>query len=237
MALITMTERILIVEDDAGLVMALTDLLSSEGYAVEAARDGLEGLERASLTAFDLIILDIMLPGKNGFDVCRDLRGRGVTTPILMLTARGQVIDKVLGLKLGADDYLTKPFEPLELVARLEALLRRRQAVAASSAEQLGETFIFGSVLVDFRSTEVRCRERIVELSAREFQLLRYFITNRGATLSRSQLLREVWGYEAMILTRTVDVHVGLLRHKLEDDAKNPRHFLTMRGHGYKFVA
>src|ERR1043165_7906921 len=231
-----MADRVLIVEDDAGLVMALTDLLSSEGYAVEAARDGLEGLERASLSTFDLIVLDVMLPGKSGFDVCRDLRGRGITTPILMLTARGQVIDKVLGLKLGADDYLTKPFEPLELVARLEALLRRRHAVA-TSAEQLGETFSFGLVLVDFRSTEVRCREKIVELSAREFQLLRYFITNRGATLSRGQLLREVWGYEAMILTRTVDVHVGLLRHKLEDDAKNPRHFLTMRGHGYKFVA
>ena len=231
-----MAETVLIIEDDAGLVMALTDLLSSEGYQVEAARNGLEGLERASLSAFDLIILDVMLPGKSGFDVCRDLRGRGIMTPILMLTARGQVIDKVLGLKLGADDYLTKPFEPLELVARLEALLRRTQTITSSS-EKLGETFSFGSVLVDFRSTEVRCRERIVELSAREFQLLRYFINNRGATLSRGQLLREVWGYEAIILTRTVDVHVGLLRHKLEDDAKNPRHFLTMRGHGYKFVA
>jgi two-component system, OmpR family, alkaline phosphatase synthesis response regulator PhoP len=231
-----MAETVLIIEDDAGLVMALTDLLGSEGYKVEAARNGLEGLERASLSAFDLIILDVMLPGKSGFDVCRDLRGRGIMTPILMLTARGQVIDKVLGLKLGADDYLTKPFEPLELVARLEALSRRRQTITSSS-EKLGETFSFGSVLVDFRSTEVRCREKIVELSAREFQLLRYFITNRGATLSRSQLLREVWGYEAMILTRTVDVHVGLLRHKLEEDAKNPRHFLTMRGHGYKFVA
>ena len=231
-----MTDRVLIVEDDAGLVMALTDLLCSEGYTVETASDGLEGLERATLSAFDLIILDVMLPGKSGFDVCRDLRQRGITTPILMLTARGQVIDKVLGLKLGADDYLTKPFEPLELVARLEALLRRRQTSAASSGN-LGDTFGFGSVLVDFRSTEVRCREKVVELSAREFQLLRYFITKRGATLSRGQLLREVWGYEASILTRTVDVHVGLLRHKLEDDAKNPRHFLTMRGHGYKFMA
>jgi len=231
-----MTDRVLIVEDDAGLVMALTDLLCSEGYVVEAARDGLEGLERATVSRFELVILDVMLPGKSGFDVCRDLRQRGIETPILMLTARGQVIDKVLGLKLGADDYLTKPFEPLELLARLEALLRRRQT-ASVSAEKLGDMFSFGSVEVDFRSTEVRCREKIVELSAREFQLLRYFITNRGATLSRGQLLREVWGYEAGILTRTVDVHVGLLRHKLEDDAKNPRHFLTMRGHGYKFVA
>src|SRR5436853_3153946 len=181
-----MTDRVLIVEDDAGLVMALTDLLCSEGYEVESARDGAVGLESATLSAFDLIILDVMLPGKSGFDVCRDLRQRGITTPILMLTARGQVIDKVLGLKLGADDYLTKPFEPLELLARLEALLRRRQTASAPS-ENLGETFGFGSVLVDFRSTEVRCNEKIVELSAREFQLLRYFITKRGPTLSRGQ--------------------------------------------------
>ncbi|PYS52799.1 MAG: DNA-binding response regulator [Acidobacteria bacterium] len=176
-----MTVKILIVEDDAGLVMALSDLLHAEGYEVETALTGPEGLERASAEGFDLIILDVMLPGKNGFDVARDLRARKVDTPILMLTARGQVIDKVLGLKLGADDT--------------------------------------------------------IELSAREFQLLRYFIEQRGATLTREQLLREVWGYEAGILTRTVDVHVSLLRQKLEDDAKNPRYFLTMRGHGYKFVA
>lgn len=231
-----MSERVLIVEDDAGLVMALTDLLRSEGYEVESATSGTGGFERASQSAFDLIILDVMLPGKSGFDVCRDLRQQGITTPILMLTARGQVIDKVLGLKLGADDYLTKPFEPLELLARLEALLRRSQA-APPVSDKLDETFSFGPVIVDFRSTEVRREENLVELSAREFQLLRYFIEQRGATLSRQQLLREVWGYEAGVLTRTVDVHVGLLRHKLEPDAKNPRHFLTMRGHGYKFVA
>jgi two-component system alkaline phosphatase synthesis response regulator PhoP len=152
-----------------------------------------------------------------------------------MLTARGQVIDKVLGLKLGADDYMTKPFEPLELLARLEALLRRTQPHAP--AERQDEAFSFGSVSVDFRSTEVWRSHQRVELSAREFELLRYFIAQRGATLTRQRLLREVWGYEASILTRTVDVHVGLLRQKLEDDAKNPRHFLTMRGHGYKFVA
>ncbi|HYJ47113.1 MAG TPA: response regulator transcription factor [Pyrinomonadaceae bacterium] len=231
-----MADKILIVEDDAGLVMALTDLLCSEGYEVESAATGPEGLERARLKSFDLIILDLMLPGKSGFDVCRDLRQQGASTPILMLTARGQVIDKVLGLKLGADDYMTKPFEPLELLARLEALLRRRPA-AHASAERIDEAFIFGSVAVDFRSTEVRRENRLVELSAREFQLLRFFIEQRGATLTRERLLREVWGYEASILTRTVDVHVGLLRQKLEDDAKNPRHFLTMRGHGYKFVA
>ena len=230
----TMADRILIVEDDAGLVMALSDLLHAEGYDVETASTGTEGLERASAEGFDLIVLDVMLPGKNGFDVCRDLRGRGIDTSILMLTARGQVIDKVLGLKLGADDYLTKPFEPLELLARLEALLRRRQT--SLSSEKLADTFRFGSVHVNFRSTEVQCEGEPIDLSAREFQLLRYFIEQRGATLTREQLLREVWGYEAGILTRTVDVHVSLLRQKLEDDAKNPRHFLTMRGHGYKFV-
>jgi two-component system, OmpR family, alkaline phosphatase synthesis response regulator PhoP len=232
-----MTDRILLVEDDPGLIMALTDLLGAEGYEVDTASDGLEGLERATGAGpFDLIILDVMLPGKSGFDVCRDLRQRGINTPVIMLTARGQVIDKVLGLKLGADDYLTKPFEPLELLARLEAILRRRQTDAAP-ADESAETYSFGSVQVDFRSTEVRRASSPVELSAREFQLLRYFIEQRGATLSRQQLLRQVWGYETAILTRTVDVHVGLLRQKLEDDVKNPRHFLTVRGHGYKFVA
>ncbi|MDQ3821266.1 MAG: response regulator transcription factor [Acidobacteriota bacterium] len=230
-----MADKILVVEDDAGLVMALSDLLHAEGYEVETASTGPEGLERASAEGFDLIILDVMLPGKSGFDVARDLRGRGTETPVMMLTARGQVIDKVLGLKLGADDYLTKPFEPLELLARIEALLRRRQP--PSAAEKTDDTFNFGSVHVNFRSTEVQCKGETVELSAREFQLLRYFIEQRGATLSREQLLREVWGYEPGILTRTVDVHVSMLRQKLEDDAKNPCHFLTMRGHGYKFVA
>jgi two-component system, OmpR family, alkaline phosphatase synthesis response regulator PhoP len=231
-----MTHNILLVEDDPGLVMALTDLLHAEGYQVKSAVNGLEGLEMASgRDRFDLIILDVMLPGKGGFDVCRDLRQRGITTPVLMLTARGQVIDKVLGLKLGADDYLTKPFEPLELLARMEAIMRRRQAPPLAQA--LAETYRFGAVTVDFRSTEVRRDGQLVELSAREFQLLRYFIEQRGAMLSRRQLLREVWGYETAVLTRTVDVHVGLLRQKLEEDAKNPRHFLTMRGHGYKFAA
>ncbi|MDT4966985.1 MAG: two-component system, OmpR family, alkaline phosphatase synthesis response regulator PhoP [Acidobacteriota bacterium] len=231
----TMADKILLIEDDPGLVMTLTDLLSAEGYSVEISMDGVDGLERASSESFDLIILDVMLPGKSGFDVCRDLRQRGISIPILMLTARGQVIDKVLGLKLGADDYLTKPFEPLELLARLEAL-GRRSLTSASQLRHEG-VFQFGSVDVDIRSTEVRLGGSAIQLSAREFQLLRYFIENRGATLAREDLLREVWGYEAGILTRTVDVHVGLLRQKLEADAKSPRHFLTVRGLGYKFVA
>jgi two-component system alkaline phosphatase synthesis response regulator PhoP len=230
-----MTTRILLIEDDAGITMALTDLLRAEEFEVESAADGITGFARAGEGDFDVIILDVMLPGKNGFDVCRDLRQRNITTPILMLTARGQVIDKVLGLKLGADDYLCKPFEPLELLARLEALLRRSHVGAKLPLSP--ESFSFGSVVVNYRSTEVLCEGRPVELSAREFQLLRYFVEQCGATLTRDELLREVWGYETGMLTRTVDVHVGLLRQKLEADAKNPRHFLTMRGLGYKFVA
>jgi two-component system alkaline phosphatase synthesis response regulator PhoP len=226
----SMPYNVLLVEDEPGLVLTLTDLLRSEGYRVETAEDGLEGLERAGSGDFDVIILDVMLPGKNGFDVCRDLRRRGLQTPVLMLTARGQLTDKVVGLKLGADDYLTKPFEPLELLARLEALLRRVAAPAT-----LAETFAFGPVTADFRSTEVRRDGRLIEMSSREFQLLRYFIQHRGATISRRQLLRDVWGYDEAAFTRTVDMHVALLRQKLEDDPKTPRHFLTVRGFGYKF--
>jgi two-component system alkaline phosphatase synthesis response regulator PhoP len=228
-----MAHRVLIIEDEPGLVLTLTDLLTSEGYTIESAMDGTNGLRLASEGGFDLILLDVMLPGKSGFDVCRDLRARDVKTPVIMLTARGQVIDKVLGLKLGADDYLTKPFEPMELLARMEAMLRRQTALTEPRAT---ETFRFGAIEVDFRSTEVRRAGRAVELSAREFELLRFFIAHCGATVSREQLQREVWGYGAEILTRTVDVHVGLLRQKLESDVRNPRHFLTVRGFGYKFV-
>lgn len=233
-----MKQKILLVEDEPGLVLALTDLLINEGYEIEAAGSGEEGLQLASNERFDLITLDVKLPGKNGFDVCRDLRQRGLQTPILMLTARGQVIDKVLGLKLGADDYLTKPYEPMELLARIEALLRRSAVAApAATAGKLGDTFQFGRVEVDFRSVEVHRNRAPVELAALEFELLRYFIQNRGVALSRAQLLREVWGYDEEAMTRTVDVHVGLLRQKLEDDPANPRYLLTVRGHGYKFVA
>ncbi len=228
-----MTPKLLLVEDEAGLVLALTDLLRDEGYDVTTAADGPAGLELASTGSFDVVVLDIMLPGKNGFDVCRDLRMQENPTPILMLTARGQLADKVVGLKLGADDYLTKPFEPEELLARLGALLRRSRAPAP---QKLPESFNFGANEVNFRSTEVRRGGELVELSAREFSLLRFFIAQRGATVTRQELLVEVWGYDAGTLTRTVDVHVGMLRQKLEDDPKNPRHFLTVRGIGYKFV-
>ncbi|MBO0861018.1 MAG: response regulator transcription factor [Chloracidobacterium sp.] len=227
-----MSKRILLVEDEPGLVLTLTDRLTSEGYNVESARDGCAGFERASNEAFDAIILDVMLPRQNGFDVCRDLRQLGVKTPILMLTARGQVVDKVVGLKLGADDYLTKPFEMIELLARLEALLRRAPAALPPSSE----SYQFGPVKMDFRRAEVERDGRKIELSAKEFQLLRYFIDHRAATLSRDELLNEVWGYDAMPATRTVDVHVAWLRQKLEPNPRRPQFILTVHGMGYKFV-
>lgn len=227
-----MSKRLLLVEDEPGLVLTLTDRLVREGFAVETARDGEAGLQRATDESFDVIILDVMLPRKNGFDVCRDLRQAGVQTPVIMLTARGQVVDKVVGLKLGADDYLTKPFEMIELLARIEALLRRAPAPQANQAE----VYQFGAVRVDFRRAEVYTDDRTVELSAREFHLLRYFIENRGDTVSREKLLNEVWGYNAMPSTRTVDVHIAWLRQKLEPNPRHPQYILTVHGLGYKFV-
>ena len=224
--------RVLIVEDEAGLRLTLSDRLTSEGYTVETASDGEAGLARASTGAYDLIVLDVMLPRINGFDVCREVRQRGVTTPILMLTARGQVVDKVVGLKLGADDYLTKPFETIELMARLEALLRRVPAAAQPG----GDSYRFGPIEIDFRKMEVTRDGVPVDLSAREFKLLRHFIAHRGATLSRDTLLTDVWGYDEMPLTRTVDVHVAGLRQKIEANPKFPEYILTVHGLGYKFV-
>lgn len=227
-----MSKRILLVEDEAGLVLTLTDCLLAEGYTVEAARDGERGLQRAREESFDLLLLDVMLPRKNGFDVLRDLRQQGVMTPAIMLTARGQVVDKILGLKLGADDYLTKPFDMGELLARLEAVLRRTPAAIQAKVD----VYHFSDVRVDFRRTEVTRAGQLVELTAREYQLLCYFITRRELTLSREQLLNEVWGYDATPTTRTVDVHVGLLRQKLEPNPRLPQYILTIHGLGYKFV-
>ena len=178
-----------------------------------------------------MILLDVMLPGANGFDICRDLRQRGVTTPIIMLTARGQVVDKVLGLKLGADDYLTKPFDMLELMARIEVQLRRVAAAGAGTKQ-----YTFGDITVDFRKAEVTRNGRQLDLSAREFLLLKYFIEHREATLTRDELLNEVWGYHSMPSTRTVDVHVAWLRQKIEPNPRQPQYVLTVHGMGYKFV-
>jgi two-component system alkaline phosphatase synthesis response regulator PhoP len=223
---------LLLVEDEPGLVMTLTDRLVAEGYDVESASDAPSGLAAATTGGFDAILLDVMLPGGSGFDICRTLRQRGVQTPILMLTARGQVVDRVVGLKLGADDYLVKPFEMAELLARVEALLRRGAAPAAAMAD----AFRFGDIAVDVRKAEVTKNGHPLDLSAREFKLLCYFIEHRGAVLSRDELLNEVWGYNAMPSTRTVDVHVAWLRQKLEDNPRHPVWVLTVHGLGYKFA-
>jgi two-component system alkaline phosphatase synthesis response regulator PhoP len=202
---------------------------------VEVARDGDAGLSRGLAAPFDLIVLDVMLPRRSGFDVCRELRAKKARTPVLMLTARGQIEDKVVGLKLGADDYLVKPFHMSELVARVEALLRRsgRTGEAAPPAVAV---FEFGQVRVDFRKAEVHVGGRAVDLSAKELRLLRYFLEHPGATLSRQELLDAVWGWNVMSSTRTVDVHVAGLRRKLEKDPREPRYIVTLHGLGYKFV-
>ena len=224
-------KRILLVEDEPGLVLTLTDRLAREGYSVDSATDGETGLERASHEPFDLLLLDLMLPRMGGFDVCRELRRRGIETPVIMLTARGAVVDKVVGLKLGADDYVTKPFEMAELLARVEAHLRRVPASLHPS-----EGHAFGDVRVDFRKAEATRDGAPLELSAREFQLLRYFVEHRGATLTREELLNEVWGYNSMPSTRTVDVHVAWLRQKIEPNPRHPQFILTIHGIGYKFA-
>ncbi|MCW5961442.1 MAG: response regulator transcription factor [Pyrinomonadaceae bacterium] len=225
--------RILLIEDEEGLILTLTDRLRSEGFDVRSASDGAAGLEIALSESFDLIVLDVMLPKKNGFDVCRDLRKNAVETPILMLTAKGETFDKVLGLKLGADDYLTKPFEIAELLARVEALIRR----TANTVQNLNGSFKFGNVAIDFRRAEVLRENKPVELSALEFKLLQYLIEHRGDVLKRDELLDEVWGYDAMPSTRTVDVHIAWLRQKLEDNPKFPKFIQTVHGLGYKFSA
>jgi two-component system alkaline phosphatase synthesis response regulator PhoP len=225
-------KRILLVEDEPGLRLALTGRLASEGYLVQQAADGEAGFRRAAGEPFDLVILDVMLPGRSGFDVCRDLRRQGIETPVLMLTARGQIEDRVTGLKLGADDYLVKPFAMSELLARVEARLRRE----APPSVPFADAYRFGDVEVDFRKAEVQRAGQPVDLSAKEFQLLRYLVRQRGAALSRDELLNEVWGYNAMPSTRTVDVHVAWLRRKLEPNPRHPQYILTVHGLGYKFV-
>ncbi len=225
--------NILLIEDEPGLVLTLTDRLESEGYRVESAVDGETGYTAAMANRHDLILLDLMLPGRGGLDICRDLRAQNINIPILMLTARDLVTDKIVGLKLGADDYMTKPFEMLELLARVEALLRRIPDVANS----MGDTFSFGDITIDFVKGEV-CRAGIpVELSAREYALIRFFIENRDRILTREDLLVGVWGYDKAPFTRTVDVHVASLRTKLGDGGAGVSggFLVTVHGRGYKF--
>lgn len=227
-----MSARILLVEDEPGLVLTVGDLLSAEGYEVETAEDGIAALQKARTGQFDLILLDVMLPGKNGFDVCRELRQSGCDSAILMLTARTQVVDRVVGLKLGADDYLTKPFDASELLARAEALLRRIGKERPVAVQR----FDFGDVSADFERGEVMRNGAPVQLASKEMQLLRYLIDNREKVLSRDELLTNVWEYQPSVSSRTVDVHMAWLRQKLEPNPATPRHFHTVRGVGYRFV-
>jgi two-component system alkaline phosphatase synthesis response regulator PhoP len=224
--------RVLIVEDDQAMAVALRDGFEYEGFNVHVARDGSTGLRMATERESDLIILDVMLPKMSGLDVCRHLRGGGNTTPVIMLTARGQEIDKVLGLKTGADDYVTKPFSFLELMARVEAVLRR-----APSYSEKAECFAFGDVSVNFKNSEATRNGTPIDLSAREFKLLKYFIEHRGEAVTRDQLLDAVWGYEGFPLTRTVDMHVAKLRQKIEESPGDPRFILTVHRVGYKFTS
>jgi two-component system, OmpR family, alkaline phosphatase synthesis response regulator PhoP len=224
-----MNEHILLVEDEHTLRTALEVRLRAEGYVLDTAVDGEEGLRKATNLPFDLIILDVMLPYRNGFDVCRDVRQSGMATPILMLTVRDQLVDKVVGLNLGADDYMTKPFESAELVARIQALLRR---VPVRSGQGVYE---IGSIHVNVPRGEVTKNGKPVELTRREFQLLCYLMERSGTPVLRSELLRSIWGYDKSAFTRTVDTHVGSLRRKLEEDPKQPSLVVTVPNVGYKF--
>lgn len=228
-----MNSRILLVEDEPGLSLTVSDLLAAEGYQVEAAMDGLTGLKKGADRELDLIILDVMLPGKNGFEVCKELRQIGCDTAILMLTAKTQVVDRVVGLKFGADDYLAKPFDPAELLARVEALLRR----VAKKGRPAVTRFEFNGVEADFDSGQVRRNGEPVPLAMKELQLLRYLIDRRGAIVTREDLLLNVWEYQSDVSSRTIDVHIAWLRQKLEENPQNPRFIQTIRGVGYRFSA
>lgn len=225
--------RVLLVEDDASQAMAVTDRLRREGYAVDHAPDGQRGLRQAAEGAYDVLILDVMLPGSSGLAIAEALRGRGHDVPILMLSARSEVADRVVGLSIGADDYLGKPFEFVELLARLDALIRR--SGRRRDADAVPEVS-FGEVVADFRTFAVERGGARVKLSSREMDLLRYLASHAGAVISRDELLDEVWGSEAMPTPRTVDVHVARLRQKLEPEPANPRYIQTVHGRGYRFV-
>lgn len=226
-----MSARILLIEDDPALLRGLADNLRFESYDVLTASDGEQGLHSVRENRPDLVILDLMLPRLSGYEICRKLREEKVATPILMLTARGEEADRVLGLELGADDYVTKPFSIRELLARVRALLRRVQRPIT-----LPEVLEFGDVRVDFRRFEASASGKPIRMTPKEFGLLRLLAGRQGEVVRRDELLDEVWGYERFPTTRTVDNHVAMLRAKLESDPANPRHLLTVHGVGYRFV-
>lgn len=223
--------KILIVEDEPAMVSGLRDNFEFEGYEVITAGDGVEGLGRALSDSPDLVVLDVMMPRMSGLDVCKQLKVKKPALPIIMLTARGQEVDKVVGLELGADDYVTKPFSIRELLARVKAVLRRAQGAPKDQ-----ERYSFGDVEVNLRSCRVIRGGRPLEFSAKEFELLKYFLSHPGETVTRDRLLEDVWGYERFPTTRTVDAHIVRLRQKLEPKPEEPRFILTVHGIGYKFV-
>jgi DNA-binding response OmpR family regulator len=226
-------KRILVIEDEPQMLLGLRDNLELEGYEVQTASDGDEGLSKAGTFNPDLVILDVMLPKKNGFDVCRELRSRSTTLPIVMLTARSAETDKVLGLELGADDYVTKPFSITELLARVRAVLRRAGPQRQATTVDLVR---IGDIEVDFKLHQARRGKARIDFTAREFDLLRYFVQHTGQVVTREQILNEVWGYEEFPTTRTIDNFVAKLRQKIERAQHEPEHILTIHGSGYKFV-
>jgi DNA-binding response OmpR family regulator len=223
--------KVLIIEDEPNMVIGLRDTCEYEGYEVSVARNGKEGLEKAATDKPDIILLDVMLPVMSGLDVCRNLRKRGIETPIIMLTARSQETDKVVGLEVGADDYVTKPFSVKELVARIRAHLRR----AAKQVVEI-ENFTFSDVELNFKKYTALKHGQALDLSAREFEILRYLIRHRGEIVTRDQLLDEVWGYDSSPVTRTVDNHIARLRQKIEPDPSQPQHIITVHRIGYRFI-
>jgi len=227
--------RILVIEDNADLAFGLRNNLEIEGYEVEVSGDGAAGLERARRSAPDLVILDLMLPKLDGFRVLKAIRQEALAMPILILTARGEEADKVRGLKLGADDYVTKPFGVLEILARVEALLRRRPDLPAEKRSgRAPRTESFGDVVIDLASRTVSRAGHDVEVAPKEYELLVALVSRRGAVVSRQELMREVWGYSDAVISRTIDTHIAELRRKLEADPATPRHILTVRKVGYR---
>ena len=227
-------KKILIVEDDPSMAVALKDGISYEGFEVLYASDGLTGLELARTPDLDMLILDVMLPKMNGLDICKALRSEDIQTPIIMLTARGQEIDKILGLKLGADDYITKPFSFMELLARMECIFRRCNRDQRQVETE--KTLSFGNVTIDFRNHKASKDNQDLKMSPREFLLLEFFLSHRGKIVTRDELLDAVWGYESIPFTRTVDAHIAKLRKKIEDDPADPQYLVTVHRMGYKFT-
>jgi two-component system alkaline phosphatase synthesis response regulator PhoP len=225
-------KRVLIVEDDEAMASALKLGFEHEGYVVSQARDGEEGLRMASKEQYELIILDVMMPKLSGLDVCQQLRKDNNVTPIILLTARGQEIDKVVGLRIGADDYVTKPFSFLELLARAEAVQRRGKLQQSADLH----FYQFGDVSIDFKKHEAKKGKKSIELTTREFDLLKYFIQHKGEVVTRDHLLDSVWGYNNFPETRTVDTHLGKLRQKIENTPNEPRFIITVHRAGYKFT-